>query len=240
MRKQLEAVLFDLDGTLLPMDMKEFTDRYFALLAKKALPYGYEARELVKNIWTGTKAMVLNDGSCTNEERFWECFAQMYGEDRLKDRDMFEEFYANEFGGAKAFCGFNPMAAGTVRLVKDLGLRVVLATNPLFPDIATRQRIAWAGLAPEDFELYTTYENCRYCKPNPDYYREVMEKTGLDPEACLMVGNDVDEDMVAGTLGMRVFLLTDCLINAQGKDISGYPHGGFEELMQFLRENTRS
>ena len=49
-----------------------------------------------------------------------------------------------------------------------------------------------------------------------------------------MVGNDVTEDMVAETVGMKVFLLTDCLINREGKDISVYPHGGFEQLLEFL------
>ena len=51
-----------------------------------------------------------------------------------------------------------------------------------------------------------------------------------------MVGNDVQEDMVAKTLGMSVFLLTDCLINKEEKDISVYPHGGFEELREYLQK----
>ena len=49
-----------------------------------------------------------------------------------------------------------------------------------------------------------------------------------------MVGNDVEEDMVAGTVGMKVFLLTDCIINKQGKDIASFPHGGFDELLQYI------
>ena len=99
-----------------------------------------------------------------------------------------------------------------------------------------RSRIRWAGLEPEDFELYTTYENIGYCKPNPDYYREILRRIGLAPEECMMVGNDVGEDMIAETLGMRVFLLTDCLINKTGEDIGKYPNGGFNELLQAVRE----
>ena len=232
----IKAVLFDLDGTLLPMDQDEFVNGYFAFLCQKMAPYGYEAKKLVQSIWGGTAAMVKNDGSCTNEEAFWRYFLSVYGEEARRHIPLFEEFYAVDFQRAKDFCGYTPRAAETVRLVKRLGRRVILATNPLFPDTATRSRIGWAGLAPEDFELYTTYENSRTCKPNPDYYREILQKSGLRPEDCLMVGNDAGEDMVAETVGMKVFLLTDCLINKNGGDISCWPHGGFDELTDFLRE----
>ena len=115
-------------------------------------------------------------------------------------------------------------------------MRFALATNPIFPAVATENRIRWAGLKPEDFEFYTTYETCRYCKPNPKYYEDIVEKLGVSAEECLMVGNDVTEDMIAETLGMKVFLLTDCIINKENKDISVYPHGGFEELIDYLKK----
>lgn len=230
----IKMVLFDLDGTLLPMDMDEFIGGYFGLLAKKAAPYGYDHQPLIKAIWRGIAAMVRNDGHCNNEDAFWKDFAVSYGDQALKDKPMFEDFYANEFQGAKQFCGYQPKAAETVRWICDQGLRVALATNPLFPRIATETRIRWAGLEPEDFEFFTTYDNIGWCKPNLDYYREVLRWANLKGEDCLMVGNDVGEDMIAETLGMKVFLLTDCLINKAGEDISRYPHGGFDELNAYV------
>lgn len=122
--------------------------------------------------------------------------------------------------------------------IKEKGLRLALATNPLFPAVATQRRICWAGLRETDFSLYTTYENSSFCKPNPDYYRQVTEKLGVRPEECLMVGNDVGEDMIAETLGMRVFLLTPCLINKTGRDISSYPNGDFDALLKFIDKLT--
>jgi len=68
------------------------------------------------------------------------------------------------------------------------------------------------------------------CRP------EVLERLCVRPEDCVMVGNDVSEDMIARELGMKVFLLTDSLINKENKDISDYPHGSFEDLMTFIRE----
>jgi len=229
------TVLFDLDGTLLPMDQDVFTKAYFGLLAKKLAPYGYEPKRLIDAIWAGTAAMIQNNGLQTNEEAFWKVFTGYYGEAAKKDIPLFDEFYRTDFAGAKAACGFQPRAAEAVAQIKRMGLRVALATNPIFPAIATENRIRWAGLEPEDFEVYTTYENSCCCKPNPDYYREVLKKLSVRPEQCLMVGNDVSEDMVAETIGMKVFLLTDCLINKEDKAISVYPNGDFSQLLQFVK-----
>lgn len=231
---RIKTVMFDLDGTLLPMDQDQFTKYYFGLLAKKLAPYGYNAEQLVSGIWAGTAAMVKNNGSCTNEEAFWKKFCALMGEKVLEDKPLFEEFYRVEFQGARASCGFAPQAAGLVKKLKAAGCRVLLATNPIFPAIATENRIRWAGLEPEDFELYTTYENACRCKPNPDYYRDILSSMKLDPSECLMVGNDATEDTAAGLAGMQVFLLTDCLINKENKDLSQWPHGGFEELEKFI------
>lgn len=234
---KLTTILFDLDGTLLPMDNDEFTKGYFKMLVKKLAPYGYEPQKLIDGIWSGTAAMVKNDGTKTNEQTFWEKFSEVFGEKALADKPLFDEFYENEFQNAKAICGYNPKAAVAVHTIKEMGFRIALATNPIFPSAATESRISWAGFDPNDFELYTTYENIGYCKPNPEYYREIARRLGVNPEQCLMVGNDVTEDMEAAQkAGMSVFLLTDCLINKERNDISVYPRGSFEQLMDFANK----
>ena len=235
-KNALTTILFDLDGTLLLMDNDAFTKGYFKLLAAKLAPYGYDAKQLVDAIWAGTASMVKNDGSQSNEAAFWKTFVGIFGEQALADKPLFDEFYEKEFQTAKGLCGFNPDAAIAVHTVKEMGLRVALATNPIFPAVATQSRIRWAGLEPEDFELYTTYENIGYCKPNPEYYREIAKRLGVQPEECLMVGNDVTEDMIAETVGMKVFLLSNCLINKERKDINKYPRGSFEQLLQFIEK----
>lgn len=233
---KITTILFDLDGTLLPMDQDEFTKGYFKLLAKKLAPYGYEPEQLVAAIWAGTKAMVQNHGIRTNEEVFWDKFTEIYGEKVLADKPLFDEFYEKDFCAAKELCCFNPKAAETVKKLRDMGFRTALATNPIFPATATEMRIRWAGLEPSDFELYTTYENIGFCKPNPAYYQEIINRLGVKPEECLMVGNDVREDMVARKLGIQVFLLTDCLINKDREDINQFSRGGFHGLMEQIRQ----
>lgn len=233
----MKTVLFDLDGTLLPMDQDVFIKAYFGGLAQKLAPHGYDPERLIAGVWAGTAAMVKNDGSKTNEEAFWDCFCGLIRADARKDEPMFEEFYRVEFQNVQDVCGFNGRAAEVVRYLKEQGCRIVLATNPIFPAIATESRIRWAGLELADFTLVTTYENSRHCKPNPEYYRDILEAIGETPENCIMVGNDVGEDMVAEDLGMQVFLLTDCLINKKNADISRYPQGSFPELMEYLESH---
>lgn len=231
----ITTVFFDLDGTLLPMDQEVFLNAYMGGLTAKMAPCGYDPGLLLKSIWKGTGAMVLNDGSCRNETLFWKVFSAAIGRDARADEPVFLDFYKNEFQSVAKSCGFDSRARETVAQIKAMGKRVVLATNPLFPAIATESRVRWAGMEPEDFEYISTYENSCHSKPNPDYYREILDKLNLTPEECLMVGNDVQEDMLAETLGFRVFLLTDCMINRDNQDISRYPQGSFPELMEYIR-----
>ena len=231
----LKTVLFDLDGTLLPMVQEDFVRAYFGYLAKFAAPYGYEPKPLVDALWKGTGAMVQNDGAKMNREVFWDVFAGIFGEQARAHEKVFEEFYATDFNRAKSACGFAPEAAETVDFLKANGIRRVLATNPIFPAVATRARIGWAGLRPEDFEYITTYENARHCKPNPAYFADILAEIGCGPEECLVVGNDAVEDLAAAELGLPVFLLTPCLINPKNRPLDDIPHGGFAELREELR-----
>lgn len=230
----IKAVLFDLDGTILPMDEKMFTKSYFRRMAAKLAPFGYDAKNLVDSVWKGTAAMIKNDGSNTNEDVFWRCFTEIYGEDAINHKTVFNEYYEIEFQEVANDCGFNPKAKETIETLKTMNLKIVLATNPVFPVIATVSKINWAGLEPSDFEFYTTYENSCFCKPNPKYYEFIAERLGVCPEECLMVGNNVSEDMVASSIGMKIFLLSDCLINKYNKDISSYQSGSFDKLMDYV------
>jgi len=231
----IKAVLFDLDGTLLPMDQDKFIGAYFKLLTTRLASIGYDPKKFGECLWKGVGAMVKNDGRCKNEEAFWTVFTYMFGEEAMKDKPFVDEFYREEFNQVSQVCGYTPFAKEIIEQVKESRKMVVLATNPLFPAMATENRMRWAGLSPEDFDYYTVYDNSHYCKPNLNYYLEILEKLELRPEECLMVGNDVSEDMIVEELGMKVFLLTDCLINKDEVDISKYPHGSFRELSEYIK-----
>ena len=230
----VKVVLFDLDGTLLPMDQDVFIKTYLGMLVKSIAPFGYDPKLLADTIMMGTADMVKNNGEKTNECRFWDRFTSVFGEDALADMPLFNEFYEKEFDKVSSVCGFEPMAAEAVKEIKKLGYRVSLATQPAFPMMATERRIKWAGLSKEDFELVTTYESSRFCKPNLSYYMDITDALGVSPEECLMVGNDAHEDTCIEALGVPVFLITQDLLNRHNRDISGYPQGDLNDLLRFV------
>ena len=230
----IKAVLFDLDGTLLPMDSDAFVKTYFGLLAAKAAPLGYGPEALSSAILSGTKAMAMNDGTKTNEAVFWDKFAEIFGEEARAHQSAINDFYRIEFNQTRQHCFPTEKARKAVEIAKSRGFRVALATNPIFPAIATENRIRWAGFQLDDFELYTTYETFNAAKPNPRYFVEFARRMGLEPSECAMIGNDATEDMAAAKAGMTVFILTDCLLNRDNLDLSNVPHGSFEELFKFI------
>lgn len=234
------TILFDLDGTLLPMEQEKFGRAYMKGLIAAAEPAGYHPKLLYTSFLDGLLAMVNNNGDETNECVFWNTFEKNYGDSVSRDIRLFDEYYDTAFQEIKNICGFTPKAAELVNHIKEKGFRIVLATNPLFPRAATESRIRWTGIDPEVFELVTTYENSHFCKPNLNYYSEILNKLHVLPEECLMIGNDVSEDMITEQMGMKVFLLTDCLINRDNTDISIYPQGNMDDLFEYIDELAHS
>lgn len=230
-----KAILFDLDGTLLPMDMEVFTKGYFKLLAVKLAKYGMEPSKLIEAVWMGTAAMVKNDGKASNEERFWQKFSEITGLEKEKVNADCLDFYANEFNGAKMYTKENPLAAEAVKLAREKCPIVVLATNPLFPLVGQGTRLQWIGLSKEDFDLVTSYEEDTYCKPNPKYFETVCARIGVLPSECLMIGNDEGEDIAAASAaGLDCYLVTDCLVKKESFCWDG-PKGTFSEMTDMLK-----
>ena len=230
------AILFDMDGTLVPMDMKTFTNNFMEKLLKKVARPDIPNEVAIKNTWLGIKAMVKNDGKELNETVFTKCYQEMYG-DELTQEILKETiaFYQEDFWQVKEVVGENPYAKEAVRLAHEKADMVILATNPFFPMVAQKERLRWVDLSSEDFDWITAYENSNFCKPNPNYYHMICEKMGLKPSECLMIGNDVKEDMKTCTeAGMDGYLVTDCVIPCEGYEWTG-PSGTFIEMLEFLR-----
>lgn len=237
--KNIKAVLFDLDGTLLPMDQGEFTKKYFKEICKLVVPMGLiDADKMVEATWCGTKCMVKNDGSKPNDQVFWEGFSacsSITGETLERIRSKCDSFYSNEFHNTKDTCSENPLARRAVELASGNGKRaVVIASNPIFPKAGQLSRMSWVGLSESDFQLITSYENQRFCKPNPEYYRAIAADLGVFPEECLMIGNDEREDArAASEAGMNCFLVTDCLIECPDFHWEGM-RGSFAQAVELL------
>jgi len=218
------------------MDYGAFEKGYFSLLVRKLMPHGLSKEEVVSGVWAGTKAMIANDGRRTNETVYWEKFNSLFAE-RFGDLSgVFDSLYENEFDGAQSFCRSNPEIPALIADLKAAGCKLVVATNPIFPEVANRKRIRWAGLNPEDFAYISFLENSCYAKPNPDYYRELLQKLELKPADTVMIGNDMTEDLAATKAGIRTFIVTDCLENKQEVPLENAPHGDWSAARAWLWE----
>lgn len=230
-----KAILFDMDGTLVPMDMHVFSKNYFKLLYMKLAKFGLDPESFASNIWASVGAMVKNDGSQSNEKVFWKKFEELTGVSYDEAGETCNEFYANEFKQAQAFTGENPLAMEAVKIAREKADKVVLSTNPLFPMVGQITRMGFVGLTPDNFDLVTSYESDSYCKPNPKYFTSIFERIGCKPSECLLIGNDENEDMYAGSqTGMDCYLVTDCLEADENHPWTG-PRGSFAEMIQMLK-----
>ena len=232
--------LFDLDGTLLPMDMKYFVELYVAAFCKCMAPVTkIESKPLMDSIWASVAQMARNDGDCLNETVFWRTMNSRCKRDMRVFSDNFDSFYRGELSVCRAATKVQPLSRITVDFIKQHGGNIIVATNPVFPKSATYTRINWAGLNPNDFSYITTYDNSSACKPNLNYFEEICSVCGIHPEESLMIGNDVDEDMISSRLGFDTFLVTDCLINRSDKSLSLFRHGDFEDLFDFIQDSYK-
>lgn len=229
----IKTFLFDLDGTLLPLDTDKFIRIYFSEMGK-ALSDLIEPKRLIENIWAATRSMVANLEPKTNETVFMEAFAGLIDGDLSVYRDRFNAFYDGPFEKAKAAVVNQPLIKKSVAVLQQKGYELMIATNPIFPKQAILRRIEWAGFSPEDFSYISSYEHNHYCKPQLEFYQEVLADTGKKPEECMMVGNDVEEDLIAGRLGMKTFLITNYLIQKPGAAIVCDHQGDYEAFYRFV------
>ncbi|MDH7578095.1 MAG: HAD family hydrolase [Bacillota bacterium] len=229
-----KALLFDLDGTLVPMNMDHFMREYFRAVTHKFANL-VQPEKLVREILNGTMAMINNtDPEKTNKEVFWSHFLSRVNLPEEVLVPMFDEFYVSEFADLKCCAHPNPLARPLMDLLFEKGFQVAIATNPVFPERAIRERMSWVEIGDLPYALVTTYENSHFCKPRVEYYEEVIGHLGVKPQECLMIGNDVEEDLVARKLGVRTFLVEDWLLNPRDLPIETDYRGSFRDLASFL------
>ena len=209
------AILFDLDGTLFPISNAKFEKVYLHSLAEKLSKY-LDPKLMLQSMWEALEVMIKDDSDRFNDAIFYEEFGERVGHDLVKElQPKFDEYYANDFAVLKDHLDENHMIVEAIKLLKEKGYKLVIATNPMFPQDAVEQRILFSGLRVDDFDYVSNFSKHRRTKPNPEFYAEVCEAIGVDPSTCLMVGNDMKEDMAAMDLGMDGWILTDYLIEAE-------------------------
>ena len=231
---EIKAILFDLDGTLLPLDQPYFIKKYFKAISAYAASKGIDTESFMSGMMAGTEEMIFNDGIVSNMDAFWNRFSQVVSFNTEELMPYLDSFYFDGFKALRKYTTDNPLAVQMIKEARKNGRKVVLATNPVFPMIAQLERLSWLGLSEGDFDLVTSYENSNFCKPNPKYYLEICDKIGIAPENCLMIGNDESDDMKGAHLaGMECFLVTDHRIISDNYVWTG-ERGSFEQALHMI------
>ncbi len=231
----ITTILFDLDGTLLPIDTEEFTEKYFMEISIKLRDY-FTPEEVVKNIWDSTKYMISNiDPDKTNEEAFFEDFYERINHRAEIINPILNDFYEKDFNNIREISTKSKYMVDAVAMLKEKGYDLVVATNPLFPEKAILHRIEWAGLNKDDFIFISSLEKMHYCKPRLEFYEEVLEIIQRCPQHCMMVGNDIGEDMIAKNLGMKTYLIEDHIIGTITEGLIIDYRGNYEDFYEFVK-----
>jgi FMN phosphatase YigB (HAD superfamily) len=202
------TLLFDLDDTLLDTNMDAFVPAYFQALGRhieKRVAPELMLRALVHGMNLMNES---NDPTRTLQDVFETDFYAKLGIPKVDLSETLEDFYDNVFPSIGMHTQQRPDAVPLIEWAFSCGYRIAIATDPLFPRKATYHRLRWAGLDPEQFELVSTFENFHFTKTHPAYYAEVLGQLGWPDGPMLMVGNDVQRDLVtAHQLGLKTYFI---------------------------------
>ena len=235
--KKYKLIMSDLDNTLLPIYTQEkFAEMWFRDMARKFVDYGLEPKSALQGMNSAIRAMLYNESGKKNIEVFYEKVEEVSGYKKEQIEPIAHDYYTSTFENVYEITLPNPHAPEIAALMKQKARFAVVATMPVFTLDAVRARLNWVGLEPEMFDFVTTAENSSYCKPNPLYFREILDRFGAAPDEALMIGNDVREDMQpCRELGIDTFLVTEHMIT-HDLPYDAYRRGGYEDLIGFLEK----
>ena len=217
----LRAVLFDLDNTLIHYSERKFFESYvpgIVRLFADIMPGDI----LIERLLRSTNSLLHNNGEMSNAERFMNDFCSGYEGLRDEIWARFLKFYDTDYDQLRSVVSVPQGVRGIFLRLKEKRVKLVIASNPVWPLSAQTARLSWAGIEDLHFDLVTHIENTSYCKPQLGYYREICQLIDETPEACLMVGDDPVNDMIVSHIGMKTYMVTDGDVAATELSRSGY------------------
>lgn len=233
--KRYKLIMSDLDNTLLPIYTQDkFVEIWFRDISEKFRDYGLDPVRAAGGVNQGVRAMLYNQGEKKNIDVFYDEVEKVSG----YPRDLIEpptlEYYSTTFNNVYEITLPNPYAPQIAGLMREKADYAVVATMPIFTIEAVAMRMSWVGLRPEMFDHITTAYTSSFCKPDPRYFQEILDRFGAKPEEALMIGNDVREDMQpCEKLGIDTFLVTNHIITHK-LPYDKYRQGTYEDLIEFL------
>ncbi|HRL11352.1 MAG TPA: HAD-IIIA family hydrolase [Aggregatilineales bacterium] len=196
----IKAVLLDLDDTLLYNPTSEFVAAYFERL-NAYIQRRWQVADIGDILWDIGRTLMFGsrDMRTSNLDVTLSALTACTGHPAQDILDVFNAFYRDDYAAIRAQTRATPAAAELIAALKARGYSVVIATNPIYPAEAVRQRLLWAEVA-ADFDHYafvTHAGNTHFAKPQPEYYAEILGRIGVEPDEAIMIGNDQRHDIDA-------------------------------------------
>jgi len=215
MYKNIEAVIFDVDGTLVD-SMWIWKQVDIEFLGKRGIT-------LPERLQSEIEGMSFSETAIYFKARF--DLVESLEEIKAEWNDMAEEYY-------KKHIKLKDGAKELLRLLHQKGYILGIATS-------NSRELVDHMLANHDIRQY--FSNIRTScevekgKPHPDVYLKVAEDMCVKPENCLVFEDTLAGVMAAKAAGMKVFAVAD-EISYESKDklvemTEGYIHS-FEEVME--------
>ena len=232
---EYKVLLLDLDGTLLDIEVSFFLDPMVNAM-HRCFQDILDMDRFREGLFGGTEAIMVearSDGE-SNRDGFHRVFGQITGLADGQFVERFDYFYRKVF---PTLTGYGRPVKGAPKLVLKAAARgytLCLATNPIFPVSAVVERMGWAGLDPDTFSFIPGLENMSTCKPKVDYYLELCSILGVSPSDCLMVGNDVQQDLPASKTGMGTFLVEGRVVDRGNTNLVPDARGSLGDLERIL------
>jgi len=231
----IRAALFDLDGTLIDVDMQQFVPAYLHRLAGRLAGYA-DPRRIVHTLHAAVMTMLAGtDGECSLEDLLRAMLAEQLQLAWPDYQAGLAAFCREDLDGLRPLVKPHPLARVLVESCLARGWQVALATNPIFPRPVIEARLGWGGLADLPFQPVTSYETSRHCKPHPGFFTDLLAELDLEPQTCLMVGNDTLHDLAAARTGLSTCLLTTWRIDRPGSGLPADWEGQHHALLELLR-----
>ncbi|MCT4632428.1 MAG: HAD family hydrolase [Firmicutes bacterium] len=230
----INTIFFDIDGTLLTIDKLSFHKEY----SKRLCMYFSDmcSIDTMSGILKiGTMNMIKNDGSRSNKEAFTEHLRDIVGNDTDKYLERFDTFYMNEFNKLSIFGKEKVHMKESIEILKEKGYKLAIASNPMLPLEAMKHRVRWSGIDPANFDFISSFEDNNSTKASPLFYKEMISFMGKASAECLMVGDDIKEDMIASKVGVKTFLINEKDLSNSKTDVTIDYIGSTDKFLDFVK-----
>lgn len=231
----IKNIIFDLDGTLINTKQEKFNKHFFQIIYERFEEEGYDGKRICEFIIEGIILMLKNGGKESNEKVFIKNLITRSNIDQKNLERIFDKFYDTDYERLFDCIEKIEVMNQIINILKDKGYNLILATNPLFPRIAIEKRASWGKIDCRLFSYITSFENSSYCKPNINYYKEIMDKNNLSIEETMMIGNDLVEDLEIEKLGIPCYIVLDNVINVSNLNNCARK-GNYSDLLKIIGE----